>query len=112
MSKLKVVELFAGVGDSELDPRKLGIMNCKGNQWEPPLKLNMLQWFMHIWGSENHSNDIYNVKQVKFQIVMFWLKPLVGLFCSNNFKNSKVRVKGVLWWQINRILEEKKNPNI
>ena len=116
MSKLKVVELFAGVGGFRVGLEKTGDYEVVwSNQWEPSTKTQHASMvYENIWGSENHSNDdIHNVKtsEIPDCDVLVGGFPCQDYSVATTLKNSKglAGKKGVLWWQIHRILEEKSN---
>lgn len=116
MEKLKVIELFAGVGGF-----RIGLENTKkfevvwSNQWEPSTKRqHASEVYENIFGSDNHSNeDIHLVQtnEIPDGDVLVGGFPCQDYSVATTLKNSKgiEGKKGVLWWQINRILEEKKN---
>jgi len=116
MKKLKVLELFAGVGGF-----RIGLENSKkfeviwSNQWEPSTKTQHASLvYENVFGSDNHSNeDIHLVptSSIPDADVLVGGFPCQDYSVATTLKNSKgiEGKKGVLWWQINRILEEKKN---
>ena len=118
--KLKVIELFAGVGGFRIGLEKTGKYEVVwSNQWEPSTKTQHAnRVYQHVFGSDTHSgDDIHLVKTDDIDID--YCDLLVGGFPCQDYsvattlKNSKgiEGKKGVLWWQINRILDEmKKKP--
>jgi DNA (cytosine-5)-methyltransferase 1 len=127
--KLKVVELFAGVGGF-----RLGFEGWKGksassgytkkliqnfetvwsNQWEPGVKVqHASDVYEEMFGSESHSNEDIGVVPPK-SIPKHDL--LVGGFPCQDYSVAKQLgkskgiegKKGVLWWSIRNILEAKK----
>ncbi|WP_419213183.1 DNA cytosine methyltransferase [Maribacter sp. X9] len=117
MKKLKVIELFAGVGGF-----RLGLEDTEhfevvwSNQWEPSTKTQHASLVYEArFGSENHCNE--DISEVKTAIIPD-ADILVGGFPCQDYsvattlQNSKglIGKKGVLWWSIHRILSEKKNP--
>ena len=116
MQKLKVCELFAGVGGF-----RLGLEKTKGyevvwsNQWEPSTKTqHASKVYEARFGSQNHSN--INIEQVPTNEIPDHDVLVGGFPCQDysvatTLKNSKglLGKKGVLWWSIHRILTEKKN---
>jgi DNA (cytosine-5)-methyltransferase 1 len=128
--KLKVLELFAGVGGF-----RLGLEGYKGksatsgytksllndvgfevvysNQWEPSTKTqHASDVYSERFGSDGHYNvdlSTLSVDELKQDIDL-----LVGGFpcqdysVANSLRTSKglIGKKGVLWWQIERILSE------
>ncbi|HMK18415.1 MAG TPA: DNA (cytosine-5-)-methyltransferase [Chitinophagaceae bacterium] len=128
--KIKVAELFAGVGGF-----RIGLEGWHGtsatsnykekyqsnyqvvwsNQWEPSTKLqHASDIYERRFGEENHSNDDISTVKVK-DIPDHDL--LVGGFPCQDYSVARQLSqahglkgkKGVLWWQIHRILKEKKS---
>jgi DNA (cytosine-5)-methyltransferase 1 len=133
MEKIKVIELFAGVGGF-----RLGLEGWQGksslsgytkgkssnfkivwsNQWEPATKVqHASDIYVNRFGEECHSNkDIATVTAKEIPD----FDMLVGGFPCQDYSVAKQLrqshgisgKKGVLWWEIHRIIEEKKNkPN-
>ena len=132
--KLKVVELFAGVGGF-----RLGLEGWNGksssslynenmdsawevvwsNQWEPSTKTiqhaNII--YKTRWPESNHSGEnIEDVVENKFKTIPDHDLLVGGFPCQDysvatTLKNSKglVGKKGVLWWSIYNIIFKKKN---
>ena len=116
MSKLKVVELFAGVGGFRIGLEATGKFKVVwSNQWEPSTKAQHASMvYESRFGSKNHStNDIHDVptNEIPDCDVLVGGFPCQDYSVATSLKNSKglEGKKGVLWWQINRIIEEKKN---
>jgi DNA (cytosine-5)-methyltransferase 1 len=116
MSKLKVVELFAGVGGFRIGLEATGKFKVVwSNQWEPSTKAQHASMvYENRFGSKNHStNDIHDVptNEIPDCDVLVGGFPCQDYSVATSLKNSKglEGKKGVLWWQINRIIEEKKN---
>ncbi|MEO9891912.1 DNA (cytosine-5-)-methyltransferase [Aurantibacter sp.] len=117
MKKLKVLELFAGVGGF-----RLGLESTKGykivwsNQWEPATKTqHASKVYEARFGSKNHSNhDISEVptSDIPDADILVGGFPCQDYSVATSLQNSKglIGKKGVLWWSIHRILSEKKNP--
>lgn len=115
MKKLSVLELFAGVGGF-----RIGLENTNkfkviwSNQWEPSTKTQHASMvYEHVFGSDGHSNeDIHLVPttQIPDADVLVGGFPCQDYSVATTLRNSKgiEGKKGVLWWQINRILQEKK----
>ena len=127
--KLKVVELFAGVGGF-----RLGLEGWKGkssssgytkrmvknyetvwsNQWEPGVKVqHASDVYKEMFGSEGHSNeDIGTVdsKSVPKHDLLVGGFPCQDYSVAKQLGRSKgiEGKKGVLWWNIRDILEAKK----
>ncbi|NUN71306.1 MAG: DNA (cytosine-5-)-methyltransferase, partial [Bacteroidetes bacterium] len=131
LQKIKVAELFAGVGGF-----RLGLEGWKGksplsqykkamnpqfevvwsNQWEPASnKQYASDVYVERFGDLHHSNqDIakVNVNDIPDHDL------LVGGFPCQDYSVARTLSqsgglegkKGVLWWQIHRIVKDKKNP--
>ena len=113
--KLRVCELFAGVGGFRLGLEKTnGFSVVWSNQWEPSTKKQHASMVYEArFGAENHSNS--NIEQVPTESIPDHDVLVGGFPCQDysvatSLKNSKglLGKKGVLWWSIHRILEEKK----
>lgn len=129
-NKIKVVELFAGVGGF-----RLGLEGWKGksassnykktieknyevvwsNQWEPSTKIQHASAvYENRFGMDNHSNkdiasvDIADIPDHDLLVGGF---PCQDYSVATTLKNSKglLGKKGVLWWSIHKILSEKEN---
>lgn len=119
MQKLKVCELFAGVGGFRLGLEKTGHYAVVwSNQWEPSTKMQHASLVYEArFGPQNHSNS--NIEEVATAEIPDHDMLVGGFPCQDysvatTLKNSKglIGKKGVLWWSIHRILSEKKNkPN-
>lgn len=112
---LKVVELFAGVGGFRLGLEKSNYKVVWSNQWEPSTKIQHASMVYEArFGKENHSNqDIATVpiEEIPDHDLLVGGFPCQDYSVATTLHNSKglVGKKGVLWWSIHRILEEKKN---
>jgi DNA (cytosine-5)-methyltransferase 1 len=131
-NKLKVVELFAGVGGF-----RIGLEGFRGksastgfedsleskyevvwsNQWEPSTKMQHASLVYETkFGKENHSNEdlnevvTRNVEDVPDHDLLVGGFPCQDYSVATTLSNSKglKGKKGVLWWSIHRILEAKK----
>ena len=113
--KIRVIELFAGVGGF-----RIGLENASNkfktvwsNQWEPSSKSQEAsEVYVKHFGANNHSNeDINLVKTVNIpnHDLLVGGFPCQDYSVASSLKNSQglYGKKGVLWWQIYRILEEK-----
>ncbi len=130
-TKLKVAELFAGVGGFRLGLegwngksassgyKQSLISNYKvvwSNQWEPSTKIQHASLvYENKFGKENHSNvDIasVNVSEIPDHDLLVGGFPCQDYSVATTLKNSKglIGKKGVLWWSIHKILSEKVNP--
>ncbi|MEZ4809810.1 MAG: DNA (cytosine-5-)-methyltransferase [Allomuricauda sp.] len=116
MQKLKVCELFAGVGGFRLGLENTGHYRVVwSNQWEPSTKTQHASLVYEArFGPENHANT--NIEEVSITEIPDHDLLVGGFPCQDysvatSLKNSKglIGKKGVLWWSIHRILSEKKN---
>lgn len=115
MKEIKVIELFAGVGGFRLGLERASkkYNTIWSNQWEPSTKSqDASRIYASRFGSENHSNsDIATVPSEQIPEH----NMLVGGFPCQDYSVARTLnksaglegKKGVLWWQIHRILEEK-----
>ena len=136
MKKIKVIELFAGVGGF-----RLGLEGWKGkssssgyskkldsnyqviwsNQFEPATKLQHASLvYENRFGFKGHSNEDIEIVSEKVDSEIPEHDLLVGGFPCQDYsvattlKNSKglIGKKGVLWWSIHKILSViQKHPN-
>jgi DNA (cytosine-5)-methyltransferase 1 len=120
-STIKVVELFAGVGGFRLGLERANARNRKtrfkivwSNQWEPSTKVqHASEIYTRRFGADHHSNtNIADVptSEIPDHDVLVGGFPCQDYSVASTLKNSHglLGKKGVLWWQIHRILEEKK----
>lgn len=127
--KLKVIELFAGVGGF-----RLGLEGYKGkssssnytkklskffnivwsNQWEPATKA---QWASDIYikqfGNQSHSNEDIakiDVNEIPEHDILVGGFPCQDYSVANSLRTAQgiLGKKGVLWWEIERIISELK----
>lgn len=129
-NKIKVVELFAGVGGFRLGLEgwngKSASSNYKvkfespyevvwSNQWEPSTKIQHASAvYENRFGMDNHSNnDIASVEisDIPDHDLLVGGFPCQDYSVATTLKNSKglIGKKGVLWWSIQKILSEKEN---
>jgi len=129
MKKIKVVELFAGVGGFRIGLEgwqgKSALSSYKNdlesvynvvwsNQWEPSTKIQHASMvYEQRFGKEGHSN--IDIAQVEVSSIPDHDMLVGGFPCQDysvatTLKNSKglIGKKGVLWWSIHKILTEKK----
>ncbi len=120
MKKIRVVELFAGVGGFRLGLDAAGTKDSTfetvwSSQWEPGATTqHASQIYKYVFGSKNHScEDIQKVIESDFkQIPIHDL--LVGGFPCQDYSVARTLnqaegirgKKGVLWWSIYNILEK------
>lgn len=116
--KMKVAELFAGVGGFRLGLEKSNYEVVWSNQWEPSTKIQHASMVYEArFGKENHSNEdineivTRNVEEIPDHDLLVGGFPCQDYSVATTLHNSKglKGKKGVLWWSIHRILEEKKN---
>ena len=129
-NKIKVVELFAGVGGF-----RLGLEGWKGksssssykkalkspfeviwsNQWEPSTKTQHASLvYEKRFGNIGHCNlDISTIEPSKIpdHDLLVGGFPCQDYSVATTLKNSKglIGKKGVLWWTIHKILSDKPN---
>jgi DNA (cytosine-5)-methyltransferase 1 len=129
-NKIKVAELFAGVGGF-----RLGLEGWEGksassgykqtlnspyeviwsNQWEPSTKIQHASMvYENRFGSKEHSNEDIaqvEVKNIPDHDLLVGGFPCQDYSVATTLKNSKglIGKKGVLWWSIHKIISEKKN---
>lgn len=129
-NKIKVVELFAGVGGFRLGlegwNNKSASSNYKenfespyqvvwSNQWEPSTKMQHASKIYEArWDKKSHCNqDISTVEisQIPDHDLLVGGFPCQDYSVATTLKNSKglIGKKGVLWWSIHKILSEKVN---
>jgi len=118
-NKIKVVELFAGVGGFRLGLEKNDQYEIVwSNQWEPSTKKQHASLVYEArFGTKNHSNEDINevvkrsVEDIPDHDLLVGGFPCQDYSVATTLHNSKglKGKKGVLWWAIHKILEEKKN---
>ncbi len=122
MKKIKVIELFAGVGGFRIGLQNSNKASSKenfeivwSNQWEPSTKTQHASLvYESRFGKKGHSNqDIATVpsEEIPEHDMLVGGFPCQDYSVATTLKNSKglQGKKGVLWWEIYRILESKKN---
>ncbi len=116
INKLRVAELFAGVGGFRLGLEKNNQYDIVwSNQWEPSTKMQHASMvYEKRCGGENHSNqDIATVEvsEIPTHDVLVGGFPCQDYSVATTLHNSKglIGKKGVLWWSIHKILKDKKN---
>ncbi len=119
MEKCKYIELFAGVGGFHvgLDRADKDFFKCiMANQWEPGLKD---QFAANIYKERFPDDLLINDDICKVSGENLEADLMVGGFCCQDYSvaNNKSRAlgiegkKGVLWWEIIRLISEmKENP--
>ncbi|MGB2791045.1 MAG: DNA (cytosine-5-)-methyltransferase [Candidatus Moraniibacteriota bacterium] len=121
MKKIRIVELFAGVGGFRLGLDAASRKDCKyevvwSSQWEPDAKMQHASGiYVHKFGSKGHScEDIRQVVEKKFEEIVDH-DLLVGGFPCQDYSVARTLSraeglkgkKGVLWWSIFDILKKK-----
>ena len=116
---LKVVELFAGVGGFRLGlegkpgnkKKNSSFKVIWSNQWEPGTKVqHASDVYVKNWGAEHHSNeDIATVEKIPQHDLLVGGFPCQDYSVARTLSHAAglVGKKGVLWWQIHRIIKEK-----
>ncbi|MEM8998620.1 MAG: DNA (cytosine-5-)-methyltransferase [Bacteroidota bacterium] len=114
VTKLKVCELFAGVGGFRLGLEASGYYQVIwSNQWEPSTNMQHASLVYEArFGKRNHTNsDIAEVStnDIPDHDVLVGGFPCQDYSVATTLQNSKglIGKKGVLWWSIHRILNEK-----
>ena len=114
---LRVAELFAGVGGFRIGLERAGdqFQVVFSNQWEPSMKRqDASDIYVKRFGAEGHVNtNLYEVptKAIPDHDLLVGGFPCQDYSVARTLQQAKglEGKKGVLWWQIHRILEEKKN---
>lgn len=115
--KIKVIELFAWVGWFKLWLESASdLFNVVwSNQWEPGSKgQEASEVYVARFGAENHSNvDIAKVPASdvpEYDMLVGWF-PCQDYSVARTLKQSAwlEGKKGVLWWEIHRLLSERKD---
>lgn len=115
---IRVIELFAGVGGFRIGLERA---SCRyktvwNSQWEPSTKTQDASIVYRArFGDEGHSNvDIatVSVDEIKPGNLLVGGFPCQDYSVASTLKRSGgiEGKKGVLWWQIHRILRDSKNP--
>ncbi len=108
-----VAELFAGVGGFRIGLARAGWKTIFSNQWEPATKVqHASDVYVARFGAEGHTNeDIAHVESLPKNIDL-----LVGGFPCQDYSVAKTLnsskglkgKKGVLWWEILRLVQGQK----
>lgn len=116
-STLRVAELFAGVGGFRLGlERAGGYTVVYSNQWEPGRRKQYASAiYVDRFGAEHHDNrDISTVPvdEVPVHDVLVGGFPCQDYSVASTLRNARGLVgrKGVLWWQIHRLLRDHPHP--
>jgi DNA (cytosine-5)-methyltransferase 1 len=114
---VRTVELFAGVGGFRLGLERVSsdFKIVWSNQWEPSTKVqHASDIYTMRFGCENHSNEDISkvpVADIPDHDLLVGGFPCQDYSVASTLKNSHgiVGKKGVLWWEIYKILQEKKD---
>lgn len=121
MKRIKIVELFAGVGGFRIGLEKASNNNLKyetvwSSQWEPGTKTqHASDIYVSRFGNQGHSNEDIEVvvrddfNQIEDHDLLVGGFPCQDYSVAKTLKNSEglVGKKGVLWWSIYNILKNK-----
>lgn len=120
-----VAELFAGVGGFRIGLARGGWQTVFSNQWEPSTKTqHASDCYIHNFGSEGHTNEDIekvldaHIKAGKESTIVPKTTLVVGGFPCQDYSVAKtanvahgiVGKKGVLWWQIHRLIKANRPP--
>lgn len=114
----RVVELFAGVGGFRLGLEAAGWKVIWSNQWEPKIQAqHASECYVHHFGEEGHVNE--DITEVPSEAIPDHDLLTAGFPCQdysvattlNKAKGIQGK-KGVLWWEIYRVLEDKCPPYV
>lgn len=107
-----VAELFAGVGGFRLGLASVGWKTIFSNQWEPATKTqHASDVYLKHFGFEGHSNvDIASLESIPEVDLLVGGFPCQDYSVAKSLNSSKglEGKKGVLWWEILRLVEAKK----
>lgn len=117
-SDIRVIELFAGVGGFRIGLERASqkFKTVWSNQWEPSTKRQDASViYCRQFGLSGHSNEDINlvdVEEIPNADLLVGGFPCQDYSIATTLKNSGgiEGKKGVLWWQIHRILRDHKNP--
>lgn len=116
-SDIRVIELFAGVGGFRIGLERASkhYKTVWSNQWEPSTKRQDASIiYARQFGIEGHSNQDINtveVDEIPAADMLVGGFPCQDYSVATTLKNSGgiEGKKGVLWWQIHRILRDHKS---
>ena len=107
-----VAELFAGVGGFRIGLARAGWQTIFSNQWEPSTKAqHASDVYVARFGAEGHSNeDIAKVTRIPKTDLLVGGFPCQDYSVAKTLNTSKglEGKKGVLWWEILRIVKKNK----
>lgn len=114
-SPLKVIELFAGVGGFRLGLKEPFFEVVWANQWEPATKTqHAFDIYAKRFKSTLHSNEdisTISIKDIPDHDLLVGGFPCQDYSVARTSKEALgiVGKKGVLWWEIHRILKNNRN---
>lgn len=107
-----VAELFAGVGGFRIGLASSGFKTVFSNQWEPSTKKqHASDVYVARFGAEGHSNeDIATVSAIPEVDLLVGGFPCQDYSVAKSLNSSKglEGKKGVLWWEILRLVRQSK----
>ena len=107
-----VAELFAGVGGFRIGLARAGWKTTFSNQWEPSTKTqHASDCYVNNFGVEGHSNEnISDVRRIPKTDLLVGGFPCQDYSVAKSLNSSKGLQgrKGVLWWDIHRLVESNK----
>lgn len=107
-----VAELFAGVGGFRIGLAAAGFKTLFSNQWEPSTKTqHASDVYIANFGPEGHSNeDIATVEAIPEVDLLVGGFPCQDYSVAKSLNSSKglEGKKGVLWWEILRLVKQAK----
>ena len=119
MPSLKTVELFAGVGGFRIGLEKAGHKTVWANQWEPKIKeQHAYKCYASHFKNDNFPNLNTDINEVDIRHDIPDHDLLVGGFPCQDYSVATVQAKGiegkkgVLWWNIEKVLREKRPPYV
>lgn len=115
---IRVIELFAGVGGFRIGLERASqrFKTVWNNQWEPSTKRqDAAMVYVRRFGEAGHSNNdicTVNVSEIPAADLLVGGFPCQDYSVATTLKNSGgiEGKKGVLWWQIHRILKTHPSP--
>jgi DNA (cytosine-5)-methyltransferase 1 len=107
-----VAELFAGVGGFRIGLAASGFQTLFSNQWEPATKTqHASDVYVTRFGAEGHTNkDIATVTSIPEVDLLVGGFPCQDYSVAKSLSSSKglEGKKGVLWWEILRLVQQAK----
>jgi DNA (cytosine-5)-methyltransferase 1 len=107
-----VAELFAGVGGFRIGLAAAGFKTVFSNQWEPSTKAqHASDVYVARFGPQGHSNqDIATVEKIPAVDLLVGGFPCQDYSVAKSLNSSKglEGKKGVLWWEILRLVKQAK----